>query len=134
MSKSAYVYVVATVRAGVATAPVKVGISENPQSRLSSLQTGSSFDLEIIYAFPIPLRDLASIVEQAFHQAHTDQRLRGEWFDMEPSVAVLHTASIVCELCSQTYPGDEPGAVRAAGALGAIEALRALLPNKTSVN
>lgn len=68
--------------------PCKVGISNNPISRLSSLQTGNAGKLVLVGRYCFWRRSHALAVEQAFHKAMVTYRMQGECFDIEPDHAV----------------------------------------------
>lgn len=57
----------------------KIGIANDPQSRLAQLQTGNPYKLEIISCYGF---EDASMVEKSLHQAYKSQRLQGEWFEL----------------------------------------------------
>jgi hypothetical protein len=63
----------------------KVGISKNPQGRLSELQTGHFETLRLVHtqAAPDP-----RAVEQDVHTHLSRWRIRGEWFNCPENVAV----------------------------------------------
>lgn len=54
---------------------IKIGKTNNPQSRLSALKTGSPFPVKLLAACDWP-----DEVERLIHAAFKDQRLHGEWF------------------------------------------------------
>lgn len=83
-----FVYIIAFGRAPALIAPVKVGVSNDPESRLASLQTASPYDLSLVAKFLLPSREIAIQMEQCFHHMARAHRLRGEWFDMPPHSAV----------------------------------------------
>lgn len=83
-----FVYIIATLRDGVPSAPVKVGITKSMGARFSTLKTASAYPLEIYAALPFPERYDAQKLEWAFHKVMSRRRLRGEWFDMEPHQAL----------------------------------------------
>lgn len=56
---------------------VKIGMSDNPQSRLASLQTGNHLELGIWFSHEFPN---AAQVEAALHVRFAATHLRGEWF------------------------------------------------------
>jgi hypothetical protein len=58
-----------------ATGMVKIGVSDDPRARLSSLQTGSSQPLDLVAEMPGDER-----YEAAIHSAFADCRCKGEWF------------------------------------------------------
>jgi hypothetical protein len=78
-----YVYII-----GRATGPVKVGISNNPWSRLEQLKTGCPFPVEVLFNRDLGSRDLAIQIEQDFHAVYEEDRLHGEWFDMDDEAAI----------------------------------------------
>lgn len=57
----------------------KIGIANDVQTRLATLQTGNPFELELIECYGF---ENAEIVERAIHQAFKKQRIRGEWFEL----------------------------------------------------
>jgi hypothetical protein len=62
--------------------PIKIGISNNPELRISRMQDLSPFRLEIIGSVPGTWRD-----EQFLHKELAEYRSHGEWF--EPSRKVI---------------------------------------------
>lgn len=54
---------------------VKIGLSNEPEKRLKSLQTATAHQLEIIYLMPGTLE-----VEQYLHTLFSEDHSRGEWF------------------------------------------------------
>ena len=64
--------------------PVKIGIASDPEKRIASLQTGSPRPLKILAVFDTPNREIARKFEAAFHRHYDDERLAGEWFDIDP--------------------------------------------------
>lgn len=93
-----YVYVIATKRDGQHVAPVKIGVSNSPNGRLDALQTASPYELELIFYFVAPSRQIAFALEQAFLECMGEFRLHGEWFDLNPGYAVCAMA-----LCIQAH-------------------------------
>ena len=70
---------------------VKVGLSNNPQSRLATLQTGSGHPLKLAFALPIP-NGRAAQVEAFAHNMMADERRVGEWFattELRATAAVI---------------------------------------------
>lgn len=78
-----YLYVIGRV-----DGPVKVGISSTPGARLSAIQTGCPFAIELIFAVKFPDRVHALKHEQIFHEVHDQKRLHGEWFRLEADLAI----------------------------------------------
>lgn len=74
----------------------KIGISNNPESRLAQIQTGSHLPAEILEVCWFDSRGLAEWAESLLHDGLAEFRVRGEWFDLkeQPSLDRL-----VEELC-----------------------------------
>lgn len=68
--------------------PIKVGISSKPDKRVSSIQNGCPFPVEVHHRRKFYSREEARAAEAGFHKAHADRRLKGEWFDMQSAVAI----------------------------------------------
>lgn len=60
--------------------PCKVGISENPDSRLAQLQCGSPNKLAVRETFWFETRAEALAMERLFHDSYVEWRMNGEWF------------------------------------------------------
>lgn len=58
-----------------ATNVVKIGVSEDPDSRLASLQTANADELELMGYIPG-----STTLEAAIHKLLSAYRVRGEWF------------------------------------------------------
>lgn len=67
---------------GRSEGPIKIGISSTPEKRLSSVQNGCPFKIEVLYRRKFYTRDDARYIEQHFHRTHAHVRLKGEWFDV----------------------------------------------------
>lgn len=78
-----YVYVM-----GRKDGPVKVGISTNPQSRLNGIQTGCPFRIKILHLEPMHDRAHAIWHEENFHAVYSQDRLIGEWFNIDAELAI----------------------------------------------
>jgi predicted GIY-YIG superfamily endonuclease len=83
MAQIYYVYAI-----GREEGPVKIGITSNLVSRLSSLNTASSFPLRLIYAQPCKDQQHATMHEASCHRYHEEKRLNGEWFDVDADAAI----------------------------------------------
>lgn len=68
-----YVYAIREVESG----NIKLGISRNPETRLSQLQTGNSSRLELI-SYRKAVNKFQD--EKEIHLLNADNHLRGEWF------------------------------------------------------
>lgn len=115
---TSYVYIIAHCERGLLKAPVKIGRSNNPESRMATLQTGTPYDLDIVAKFAMPDSRFANAIEGAFHTVMKEHCIRGEWYDLTPNDAL----SAMCENLSYAltrHLGDDPElfelAVRASG-------------------
>ena len=81
--KQHYIYVI-----GREEGPVKVGVTSSPAGRLATIQTGCPFKIEILHLRECLDRDHALEHEQIFHSVYSDERLSGEWFDLEAAYAI----------------------------------------------
>lgn len=69
------VYVVRCLTTGL----FKIGVANDPQARLTSLQTGSASPLELLFTI-----DGDGTLERELHEQYDRVRQRGEWFALEP--------------------------------------------------
>lgn len=67
--------------------PVKVGYSQDVRKRLAGLQTGRADTLSVYAQEAVETLDILS-AEQAVHAMLKRYRLRGEWFDCHPEIAL----------------------------------------------
>lgn len=68
----------------------KIGISQNPRSRRTELQTGSGESIKIQAVWECGIETIA--IEQYLHLVFNDRRVRGEWFDLgENPLSVVHS-------------------------------------------
>lgn len=58
----------------------KIGVSVDPEKRLSALQTANHAELFLIAKFPFSSRSEAMQVEKSLHRKFARFRLEGEWF------------------------------------------------------
>lgn len=75
---------------------LKIGISNNPEKRLKTLQTGSAEDLTLLYTSLVCSNSLE--IEANVHEHFKEYLVRGEWFSSE-----LEPIKIIKYLESQTY-------------------------------
>tara|TARA_R110001606_G_scaffold146416_1_gene286385 strand:- start:244 stop:600 length:357 start_codon:yes stop_codon:yes gene_type:complete len=68
---------------------IKIGISHRPtyQGRLQQLQTGNPFNLHVYAEFPVHNRH-AMKNERNVHDVLSDNRMKGEWFNIHPRHAI----------------------------------------------
>lgn len=98
-----HVYIISSIRDGLHCAPIKIGVANNPKSRLQTLQTGSAICLALTFSFPIKWTD-AEIIERMAHEKLEPRRIRGEWFDVLPDEASYWIASIIFEVAHGQNP------------------------------
>lgn len=86
---------------------VKVGRSDNPTTRLSSLQTGTTKKLALLHQFGCARPKL---VEARVHEELSDRRVTGEWFLVSPeeAIAAISAAHIAIGEGEPEPPADSP--------------------------
>jgi hypothetical protein len=57
----------------------KIGVANDPRSRIKELQTGNPVSLQMVYCFGF---QNAFSVEQSIHQRFSEKRVSGEWFSL----------------------------------------------------
>jgi hypothetical protein len=87
MNTDVHVYIICNGPNDGHSGPVKIGMADNPRTRLSGLQSGNPNKLVIWRTYPTPKRDIARYLERAFHDTQAKHRLSGEWFDLTPRQA-----------------------------------------------
>ena len=83
IGQTCYLYVIQ-----VASGPVKIGIAQDVDARLPTLQTANFEELHIVYSFQCLSMEHASALEMVLHRRYCEQRLRGEWFNVQPANVV----------------------------------------------
>ena len=83
-----YVYVIGTVSEDALIAPVKVGVTNDLQQRVATIQTSCPHPIELLHAIALPRRVEALGLERSFHLTQEARRTSGEWFDIPPLKAV----------------------------------------------
>lgn len=70
----------------------KIGISNTPEYREKTLQSEKP-SIEMLACKKFPTRKIAEAIESALHAAYSQQRLRGEWFNLneEDVAAIIET-------------------------------------------
>lgn len=73
----------------------KIGLSKDPRSRLSQLQTGNAEELHLHHCIEVS-QDRVKILERFLHKDLGYKRMKGEWFNMtkEEVVSYLNFAEI----------------------------------------
>lgn len=83
-----YVYFIGNVDEGY----VKIGYSNNPEKRVTGVQTGTPFVVSILAVFP-GNRDTETILHDRF--SHLRTRDRGEWFRIDDEI------KLIVSICNQ---------------------------------
>ena len=60
--------------------PIKIGVTDNIEKRLVTLQTGNYEKLKVIFTFETEEPEESRKWERIFHRQFRHQRLNGEWF------------------------------------------------------
>ena len=70
----------------------KIGISNTPEYRERTLQSEKP-TIEMIACKKFPTRKIAESIESALHTTYSQQRLRGEWFNLDEAdvAAIIET-------------------------------------------
>lgn len=63
----------------------KIGVSDNPDKRVKTLQTGCHFKIEILYYCD----ELGRDSEKEYHKRYSQYRLKGEWFKIKGEIESL---------------------------------------------
>jgi hypothetical protein len=71
------VYVVQSLRG-----PIKIGVAENPERRLSTLQGGNPDEIRLEFYLCCADRESAYQVEAHLHRRYAAYRVNGEWFSI----------------------------------------------------
>lgn len=74
--------------AGDAHGPVKIGIASDVGKRARGIQTSCPYQLKLVHTFAFPDRDIAREIERCFHEVQAQHRTVGEWFALNPIVAL----------------------------------------------
>jgi hypothetical protein len=88
-SDECHVYIFARQDGEKWLGPVKVGISNNVPSRLSTIRTSCPYKIGLYRSFRLQHRWQAEWVEGGFHRINSAKCTAGEWFDMEPHDAFM---------------------------------------------
>lgn len=96
-----HVYIICRIVNGQLSQPVKIGVSVSPVARLRELQTGSPHSLIIVRAFRCPSKAVAHEIERDMHKRLSDVCESGEWFNVDPIMAVAFLA-----MAAEVYSGE----------------------------
>jgi hypothetical protein len=81
---------------------VKIGVSTNPNARLAQLRTASAFPIDFSYLAVTP--GTGFDIEQGAHAMLASHRCNGEWFDVQPEIAVAAIAGAAHKLNQPLLP------------------------------
>ena len=81
----------------------KVGVSNDPGSRLLALQTANPSRISIYFTLPCISSRLAYKIENRAHAILVDRRLTGEWFSCSASEAVLAVAEAALTVAADDF-------------------------------
>ena len=96
-SASHQVYVIAPI----GQRPVKVGVSINPRSRISALQTGHPSKLFLFHTIRLQRED-AFMAEHIFHDSGEGTTLlEGEWHDVDVRYAIEQLQFIISGMATR---------------------------------
>lgn len=122
--RETYLYVVCYAEL---SGPCKIGMTENPRSRLRSLQTGNPQTLRFSELWGGMTRDGADFAEKYLHRWLSGRRLAGEWFDGDPEFITQH-AGFVISCMAAAAAGDSIPPVVGMIELGLATAAGEILP------
>lgn len=100
MNDQTYIYVIGSDE----VRPVKIGMSDDPVSRLKTLQTGNPFRLHI----RLMVQSDRSL-EGLLHRHFKDVRTQGEWFDFGDADPVKAVHRMLSTMCADTEGGPDWG-------------------------
>lgn len=66
----------------------KFGYSQDPQRRVRDLQTGSSSPLILLHSISVDSSRVVVLEQQLHNTIGQHRRVHGEWFDIDPVLAV----------------------------------------------
>jgi Meiotically up-regulated gene 113 len=81
---------------------VKIGVSTNPNARIAQLRTASAFPIDFSYLAVTP--GTGFDIEQGAHEMLKSHRCSGEWFDVQPEIAVAAIAGAAHKLGQPILP------------------------------
>jgi hypothetical protein len=67
------------------------------RARLRELQTACPYKISLVHEFEFPERWMAAHIERCFHDVQKKDRLHGEWFKINPIIALQ-----LLSLCIET--------------------------------
>jgi hypothetical protein len=79
----------------------KIGVANDVSSRIASLQTGNPHPIKLISCYGF---QNAEFVERALHQKYSNERLRGEWFNL--SDKHIDEFEVLCSMLGGVPDGE----------------------------
>lgn len=73
---------------------VKIGIASSLKARVSTLQVGSAFELNVIHAEYVDSVTEAAERERKYHALFSEAFIRGEWYNQEPVEKYLREGTV----------------------------------------
>ena len=87
---------------------IKIGVAQNPELRLKTLQTGNHGELFLIAKFPCTGRAEAYLLEADLHKRFSNFRLKGEWFKKGILRELKHRSEILPDIFKpETKKGEK---------------------------
>lgn len=74
---------------------VKIGVANDPQSRLKDLQVGSPVPLAILQTIECVSRPSAHSLEKLLHKKYAAYRVSGEWFKIDTAVLMAEISELI---------------------------------------
>lgn len=89
---------------------IKIGVAANTEKRISTLQSGSPFYIQLLRKYSVPKKD-AKRIEGETHILLEKHHTRGEWFKCNEDTAVNAIESAIIQISGDYYldydiPGD----------------------------
>jgi len=84
----------------------KIGMSGSALTRLSELQTSNPYELLLERIIETSSEDKARQLERHLHDVYSDQRVRGEWFDIDDVEKITLCAKEWIDLNEQMQPDE----------------------------
>jgi hypothetical protein len=72
---------------------VKLGYSQDPESRVGQLQTGNSSSLRLVYK--AWAGDRCGVLERVLHKEFAHHRVKGEWYNMPSDRAANYVDYVI---------------------------------------
>ncbi len=78
--------------------PIKIGISDDPVTRLGQLQNAHFLKLVLYQHWWVAGKPVAVLAEAQFKERYKEFNIRGEWFDLDPDVALKLMARLISQI------------------------------------